>query len=102
MEVDDKNSEQSREVLEKDKKEKFLVIIFCVVAAIVLDFYKEKHFHPSLIIQMFKIIGGASALFIPSIILTLFTVYLTRYKWHYVFAVYFFIFVILTFLGSRY
>jgi len=83
------DSEQLGAELEKDKKEKFLVIIFCAAVAIVFGFYKEKHFHPSLITQMFKVIGGALALFIPSIILTLLAVYLARHKWHYVFAVYF-------------
>ena len=93
------DAEYSKIILEREKKEKIWLSAFCVAAAIIFSFYHQK---TALLffIQISQAIGGALAILIPSVIITLFVKHFTKNKWHYVFAVSCFIITFLIFAGS--
>ncbi len=94
------NAEYSKIILERERKEKLWLSAFCVVAAIIFSFYHQKTV-PLFFLQITQAIGGALAILIPSIIITLFFKHFTKIKWHYIFAVSCFVVVFLIFIGSK-
>jgi hypothetical protein len=95
-----KNSEYSKIILERERKEKLWLLAFCVAAAIIFSFYRQKTV-PLFFLQMFQAIGGALAILIPLIIITLLFKHFTKIKWHYVFTVSCFIIAFLMFVGTK-